>query len=505
MCSIVSPRLARLLPALLLPALLVAACRPGEDDAPPLRVEGIGPAASSLVAESVSAGLTARDAAGRIVPGLARSWRVSDDGLSILFRLRDANFASGRRILAADVVASLQRARSGREGALVRDLLAGVTGISAPLDNVVELRLSTPQPELLELLATPPLAVSVRGKGGEAGAFVASAEPANPGASGERRTHLRRNPGYFAADDVALAAATVGSAGAEAALARFNRGETDLVVGGQLDGFGAARVTAGREALVLEQPRAALLLLVNSSKGELARLDVRRALQLAINREALGPDLFGSQAAAAVPGLVPPLITGYGASPPDWTRQPLVARQEEARRLLAQAGVNPVTARLRLTVAVSDSAAETRLMRSVAADVAAVGVDLALERRTPADQARAVAAGAFELALVRRDAAYNSPLPFLLPLRCGANRHGACLPEADRLLAGSWKAPTLAERMAALAAAERLWVDDAVAIGLVQPIDWSLVSQRIGGFVANPGGSHALRHLRFLPDRKLLK
>jgi ABC-type oligopeptide transport system substrate-binding subunit len=144
-------------------------------------------------------------------------------------------------------------------------------------------------------------------------------------------------------------------------------------------------------------------------------------------------------------------------------------------------------------------------MRSVAADVAAVGVDLALERRTPADQARAVAAGAFELALVRRDAAYNSPLPFLLPLRCGANRHGACLPEADRLLAGSWKAPTLAERMAALAAAERLWVDDAVAIGLVQPIDWSLVSQRIGGFVANPGGSHALRHLRFLPDRKLLK
>lgn len=485
--------------ALLLPALLLAACRGTEDEAPPLAVDAVGqPAHDAIVADSVSSGLTARDAAGRIIPGLAQSWRVSDDGLSIVFRLREARFADGRAVTAADALSSLERARSGRAGATTRELLAGVTAVAAPLDNVVELKLSTPQPELIELLATPPLAVRPRGRPGTAGPFLAETQA---GAAGEPpSTLLGRNPAWFGAEQLGFESATVRTSAPDAAVARFNRGETELVLGGGLDGLGTARVTARREALLLEQPRAALLLLVNHRHAALGKVEIRRALQVAINREALGPALFGTQAAAPINGIVPANVAGYTPPAPVWAGRPLVVRQEEARGLLAG-----LASPLRLTVAATDSPAEARLLTAVGADLAEVGVELVLARRTPADHARAVARGDYELALVRHDTPVDSPLPFLLPLRCSKNRAGVCLPEADKLLAGSWAAPTRAERLTMLAAAEKLWAEDAAVIGLVQPLGWSLVAPRIRGFTPNPSGSHALRHLTLDPDRRLLK
>jgi oligopeptide transport system substrate-binding protein len=486
---------------LLLAVLLLAACRGPDSEAPPLGVDAASQAAhDAIVADSVSAGLTARDAAGRVVPGLAQSWRVSDDGRSIVFRLREARFADGRAVTAADAVSSLERARSGRAGATTRELMAGVTGVVAPLDNVVELQLSTAQPELIELLATPPLAIRPRGRSGTAGPFLA--QQVKPAPGDPPRTNLSANPGYFAAETLTLEKASVRTSTPDEAIARFNRGETELVLGGGLDGLGTARVTVRRESLLLEQPRAALLLLVNHRHPALARAEVRRALQVAINREALGPALFGSQAAAPVPAIVPANVAGYAPPQPAWAREPLVARQELARGLLAVAAPGKP---LRLTVAVTDSQAEARLLTVVAADLAQVGVELALARRTPADHRKAVQKGDFDLALVRRDTPVDSPVPFLVQLRCGQNPFGVCLPEADRLLAESWTAQTHAERMQKIAAAEKLWADDAAAIGLVQPLGWSLVAPRIAGFMPNPSGSHALRHLTLNADRRLLK
>ncbi len=497
----------RLLPLVPLGAvLLVGACKGSDAQDEPLQVDAVGAAAErAIVAGAISEGLTARDAAGRVVPGLAQSWRVSDDGLSIVFRLRPASFAGGRPVTAADTVASLQRARTGRAGPQVRDLLAGVTAISAPLDTVVEVRLSTPQPELLELLATPALAVRSSGSRETAGAFLIGPSPtgADPASADPAPARLSRNPNFHAAATVALEAADVRAFEAEAAIRRFNRGAADLVMGGGLEGLGTARVTARREALLLEQPRAALLLLVNYKRPPLSDQRVRRALILGVDRAALGQRFFGSAAAAEVRSLVPGNIAGYRPPEAQWSDQPYVGRQEDARRLLAEAGVDSLARPLTLAVAIQDSDAEARLMELVARDYAALGITLRLERRDPAAHRRAITSGAFDLALIRRETPIDSPIPFLTPLQCSRNRHGVCLPEADRLLADSWKAPSRSARLAALAAAERLWAEDGAAIGLVQPLGWSLVSRRISGFAPNPSGTHALRHLSIEQRRQL--
>ena len=495
----------RALPILLSLALL-AACRSGGEEEPPLVVDAVGEEqAQAIVAGAEAAGLTARDAGGRVVPGLARSWRVATDGLSVVFRLREARFAGGRAITAADAVATIQRARQGGAGALARDLMTGVKSVRAPLPDVVEIELSTPQPELLELLATPALSIRQaglrRGQGpGLAGPYVAARVEKAAGGGWK----LHRNADHFAADSVAIAAIALSARDAEAAVSRFVRGETMLVLGGRLDGLASARVAARREALVLSVPRAALLLLVNHDRGKLAMPGVRRALMLAINREAMGAVIFGSQAAQPLNGLVPPGVEGWTPQSPDWAGLPFVARQEEARRLLAEAGVEPVGERMRLEVLAGTAPTEQRLVQLVADDLAAVGVDLVLLRAAPAQRRARLESGDFDLALVRRESPVQSPLPFLQPFRCGVNRHGACLPEADRLLAESWKAKTLADRIAALSAAERLWAEDGAAIGLVQPVDWALVSPRVEGFEANSAGVHPLGLLRIGRGRRLL-
>lgn len=501
--------------------LLLAACRPAGTEAPPLRIDAIGAEAEAVVADSLAGTLTTIDPAGQVIPGLAQSWRVSSDGLSIVLRLREARYAGGRPVSAADAVAAIERARAGRAGPDVAALMAGVTAVAAPLDDTVELRLSTPQPEVLELLSLPALAIRPRrGAADTAGPFLVADPKAEADAGAAQPTlppgtiRLRRNPAFWASEQLELAGALVIPAEAEAAVARFNRGETDLVLGGGLDGLGGARVTARRDSLLLEARRSAMLLRVNQTRGPLADRRVRRALMLALNREALGPALFGSSAAAPIPGLTPPGLGAYAAPRADWAALALADRQAEARRLLAEARADPAAARsdaaapaeprppLRLVLAVPAAAASGRLVTAIAADLTAVGVELALAPRPVEAHARAIEAGDFDLALDRIDSPVDSPLPFLLPFRCKANRHGVCLEEADRLIDQSWQAPTRAERLALLAAAERLWAEDGAAIGLVQPLGWSLVSPRLGGMAANASGRHPLKHLTLTPDRR---
>ncbi|MCG2840487.1 ABC transporter substrate-binding protein [Sandaracinobacter sp. RS1-74] len=501
-------------PFLALAALLLAACRPGAGEQPPLVVDAIGPRAQrAIVADAVSAGLTALDPAGRVVPALAQSWRVFDEGRSIVFRLRPAHFPDGTPIGATHAVAAIEAARKGKAGPQVAELLAGVTQVNAPLETVVEIQLSTPQPELLELLATPQLAIRSPRHNAGIGPFLLQAAPVPD--AGEPPaplgTRLLRNKDYFAADTVEMEGAIVASHSVEESIRRFNRGETLLVLGGGLDGLGTARVTAKRDTLMLERPRAGLLLLVNHRRPGLSERNVRRALQLAINRDSLAQGLFGTQAASPVAALSPGNIAGYTPPRPDWVDLPFASRQLEADRLLAEARQAPAATGdeappgLTFTVAVTSSPAEARLLTAVAADLAAIGVELNLARRSPEAHLKAIREGDFDLALVRRDTPIDSPLPFLLPNLCNRNRHGVCLPEADELVAESWNAATRAERLSKLAAAERLWAEDGAVIGLVQPLGWSLVSPRISGIAPNPGGSHSLRHLSLSPERTFIR
>ena len=88
------------------------------------------------------------DAASNLVPRLASSWDVSDDGLVYTLQLRqDAAWHDGSAVTAADVVWTINW-QIESEGS-VASLLTTVDSVSAVGDNAIEISLSAPNPDFL--------------------------------------------------------------------------------------------------------------------------------------------------------------------------------------------------------------------------------------------------------------------------------------------------------------------------------------------------------------------
>lgn len=80
---------------------------------------------------------------GKLEPGLAEKWEVSQDGLTYTFHLRDAQFSDGSPITAADVAFSLERIHSDKKSAYPAPLGA-VDTIKAGDDRTVVVTLKSP-------------------------------------------------------------------------------------------------------------------------------------------------------------------------------------------------------------------------------------------------------------------------------------------------------------------------------------------------------------------------
>ncbi len=80
---------------------------------------------------------------GKLEPGLAEKWEVSQDGLTYTFHLRAAQFSDGSPITAADVAFSLERIHSDKKSAYPAPLGA-VDSIKAGDDRTVVVTLKSP-------------------------------------------------------------------------------------------------------------------------------------------------------------------------------------------------------------------------------------------------------------------------------------------------------------------------------------------------------------------------
>lgn len=80
------------------------------------------------------------------IPGLAESWEVSPDGLTVTYRLRPGlKWSDGKPLTSADPEYMLSRIAAGGPGqGMWGNFLDTVTSVSAPDDRTVQLHLSTP-------------------------------------------------------------------------------------------------------------------------------------------------------------------------------------------------------------------------------------------------------------------------------------------------------------------------------------------------------------------------
>ncbi|MBO6775185.1 MAG: ABC transporter substrate-binding protein [Marinibacterium sp.] len=111
-------------------------------------------AIDSVVYTNIFEGLTRFMGDGSVVPGLAESWEISDDGLTYTFKLHDGvTFHDGSAMDAEDVKFSLDRARAEDSTNAQKALFSAIASVDVVDPLTVKLTLSEPNGNLLFNLA----------------------------------------------------------------------------------------------------------------------------------------------------------------------------------------------------------------------------------------------------------------------------------------------------------------------------------------------------------------
>lgn len=426
-------------------------------------------------------GLVAFDAQGEVVAALAESWIVSDGGQSYIFRLRRIKWANGAPVTAEAVARLLaERMRANP------NLLAGLKPeVRAMTERVIEIRLQTALPTFLQLLAQPRLAIV--GKEGGTGPYMGSLKL--------KRLYLRPMMMDADAEDADAPPEikpsdqrTLETGRAALAMARFQYGDTDLVLGGRFQDLllipnarlGATDVHAD------PVPGLFGLAIVGKSRF-LANRDIRDALSRAIDRAALAKALNLQGWTTTTAPLPAQLDLDHPPSSPPWTAAPIGERLAAASATVASwraaHGAPPL-----LRIALPAGAGATLLFRQLAADYGRLG--LRIDRVAMNEQA--------DLRLIDAVAGFDSALWYLSRIDCSAGL--SCDPDASTYLNAAREADSLLEQATMLGKAERLIVAHTGYIPLGLPIRWSLVSRRLTGFSPSPRGIHPLDRLIAQPN-----
>ena len=123
-------------------------------------------------------------------PALAESWEVSADGLTYIFKIRDAKFSNGDPVTVDDVVFTLQTLSDPAK--YLAFVLKPVKAISATDDRHVKIELKEPYAPLLSALSAYAASI-VQKKAYQAGAEKFGTSPVCAGAFRSRaRTRLDR-------------------------------------------------------------------------------------------------------------------------------------------------------------------------------------------------------------------------------------------------------------------------------------------------------------------------
>ena len=111
-------------------------------------------AIDQVVYANIFEGLTRFASDGSIIAGLAKSWAISDDGLTYTFTLNSGvKFHDGTTMDASDVVFSLDRARGEDSANAQKALFAGIASVQATDATTVTITLSDPNGSFLFNLA----------------------------------------------------------------------------------------------------------------------------------------------------------------------------------------------------------------------------------------------------------------------------------------------------------------------------------------------------------------
>lgn len=282
-----------------------------------------------------------REATG-IEPDLAESWRISDDGKTYTFSLREGlTFSDGSPLKASDVKFSLERLRDGEES-VFGSMFGVITDIQVPDDRTVVIELSEATTPFLSFLAL--FAAAILPEAAVTGDYDAfSQKPIGAGAfrladwrRGDRII-LEENEHYWEADLPKLAGVEwIYVPNDNTRVLQLQAGEVDAMIFVPFNRI--AELDSDPDINVHLDPSSRMdHVLINHSHEPFDDVRVRKALAKAIDLDSIIEAVtfgYGTPANSYIPagGMF------YNADNPSYEHN-----LEEAKALLAEAGVEDLT------------------------------------------------------------------------------------------------------------------------------------------------------------------
>lgn len=229
----------------------------------------------------------------KLEPGLAESWTVSPDGLTYTLTLRDAKFSDGTPITAADAAFSLLRIRDN-EGSLWSDSYKIIGTAEGTDDRTLVITLTSPSAPFLSTLAMPGASILSQAGMESAGEEAYGELPvATSGAFTVKewlrgdRVILEKNPNFWEADRVQLDGVEWQSVPDDnTRMLKVQAGELDAAIFVPFSRIAELKKDENLKVLLDPSTREDHLL-INHERGALAKKEVRQALDMAIDKQAI--------------------------------------------------------------------------------------------------------------------------------------------------------------------------------------------------------------------------
>jgi peptide/nickel transport system substrate-binding protein len=332
---------------------------------------GAAAAIDEVVYANVFEGLTRIDESGTVQPGLAESWKISEDGLVYTFTLREGvTFHDGASFEASDVVFSFKRAMAEDSTNAQKPLFKAIERVEARSDTTLVVELSQPQGLFLWNM-------------GWGDAVIVDPASADTNKTAPIGTGPFKVSGWIKGDSVTLSRVdSYWGPAPDLATATFkfvsdSAAQVAALLAGDLDAFPnmGAPETVGqfnadpRFDVYVGTTEGETILSINHRRAPWNDVRVRRAIQHAIDRQAL-IDLamfgFGTPIGSHFAPHSPTYIDLTGTAPFD---------PAKARELLAAAGVEtPIKAVMKLP----PPTYARRGGEVIAAQLKAVGIEVEL-------------------------------------------------------------------------------------------------------------------------------
>ncbi|EDS6045380.1 oligopeptide ABC transporter substrate-binding protein OppA, partial [Salmonella enterica subsp. enterica serovar Thompson] len=471
----------------------------------PHKIEGVP---ESNVSRDLFEGLLISDVEGHPSPGVAEKWENKDFKVWTFHLRENAKWSDGTPVTAHDFVYSWQRLAAPNTAspyasylqyghiANIDDIIAGKKpatdlGVKALDDHTFEVTLSEPVPYFYKLLVHPsvsPVPKSAVEKFGDKWT-----QPANIVTNGayklknwvvNERIVLERNPQYWDNAKTVINQVTYLPISSEVTdVNRYRSGEIDMTYNNMpIELFQKLKKEIPNEVRV-DPYLCTYYYEINNQKAPFNDVRVRTALKLALDRDII-VNKVKNQGDLPAYSYTPPYTDGAKLVEPEWFKWSQQKRNEEAKKLLAEAGF---TADKPLTFDLLYNTSD--LHKKLAIAVASIwkknlGVNVNLENQEWKTFLDTRHQGTFDVARAGWCADYNEPTSFLNTMLSDSSNNTAHYksPAFDKLIADTLKVADDTQRSELYAKAEQQLDKDSAIVPVYYYVNARLVKPWVGGY-----------------------